>query len=183
VACGFSSAYIEDCVIVQNAATEFPGGGIFVGDSDIVLRRCTISDNQAGVDAGGKREGGGISIHAQSFATSSVIVENCIVSHSTRGEGIFCDERSTATISCTDIFGNAGGDWVGSIAKQAGENGNLEADPLFCDASNGNYGIAENSPCAPGASTCGLIGALGVSCGGTGIMELSWGRLKALYRH
>ena len=42
--------------------------------------------------------------------------------------------------------------------------------------------IKQNSPCAPSASTCGLIGALGVACGPTGISEISWGRLKALYR-
>jgi hypothetical protein len=180
--CQLSSAVFEDCVIVNNRATELSGGGVFVGDADVVFRRCTISHNESGVDASGDREGGGISLKAQSFATSSVIIEQCIVSYSSRGEAVFCDERSTATISCTDIFGNAGGDWVGSIADQAGKNGNLSADPVFCDIERGNFGLAENSPCAPGASLCGLIGALGVSCTTSGITELSWGKLKALYR-
>jgi predicted outer membrane repeat protein len=180
--CQLSSAVFENCVIVNSRATEFPGGGAFVGDADVVFRGCTISHNESGVDPSGDRQGGGISIHAQSFATSFVIIEHCIVSHSSRGEAIYCDERSTATISCTDIFGNAGGDWVGCIADQAGQNGNLSADPIFCDIERGNYGLAANSPCAPGASLCGLIGALGVSCTTSGVTELSWGKLKARYR-
>jgi hypothetical protein len=180
--CQLSSAVFENCVIVNNRATELPGGGAFVGDADIVFRACTFSYNESGVDPSGDRQGGGISIHANSFSTSSVILEHCIVSHSSRGEAIFCDERSTATISCTDIYGNAGGDWVGSIANQAGQNGNFSLDPIFCDIERGYFGLAENSPCAPGASLCGLIGALEVSCTTSGVMEMSWGKLKALYR-
>lgn len=180
--CQWSSALIEECVIVENAATEFPGGGVFLLNADVALRQCTISHNEAGVDPSGDRQGGGIAINANSFSTSSVTIEHCIVSNSTRGEAIFCDERSTATVSCTNIFGNAGGDWVGSIADQAGVNGNISADPLFCDIERGIWGLAQNSPCAPGASACGLIGALGVACTTSDITELSWGKLKALYR-
>jgi hypothetical protein len=163
-------------VIVENAVTEFPGGGIYLGNANVVVRRCTISFNAAGVAGGHDREGGGIDISS----SSTVVVENCIVSHSLRGEGISCDATSTVTVACSDIFGNAGGDWVGSLADQAGTNGNLESDPLFCD--NGKYTLTENSPCSPQASTCGLIGARDVSCGHAGIVESSWGKLKALYR-
>jgi hypothetical protein len=165
VFCQWSGAVIEDCLIVENYATAFPGGGIFVVDSDIVVRRCTISYNEAGAQAGGARDGGGIAAHAQ----ASVIVESCIISHSPRGEGISCDERSTATISCTNIYGNAGGDWVGSIASQAGQNGNISTDPVFCVPGTGDFTLSAESPCLPGnhpdGADCRLIGVLDRGCG------------------
>jgi hypothetical protein len=125
---------------VERGLTHRRSPSTFVIDSDVVFRRCTISDNESGVDASGDREGGGISVHAQSFATSAVIIEHCIVSYNSRGEAIFCD---------------------------------IERE---------NYGLAENSPCGPKASLCGLIGALGVSCTTSGVTELTWGKLTALYR-
>jgi hypothetical protein len=41
---------------------------------------------------------------------------------------------------------------------------NIESDPLFCDPLNGNYHLAENSPCVGTASDGGNMGALGVGC-------------------
>ena len=108
-------------------------------------------------------------------------VENCIVSHNRHGEGIYCDDGSSASVTCTDVFSNEGGDWVGCLEGQEGENGNLSVDPLFCDASLGDYGLSQESPCAPPNGSCGLIGARPVSCGSTRLEETTWGRLKARY--
>jgi hypothetical protein len=151
-----SSAVVEDCLIVENLAGAFSRGGIVAYTSNIVLRRCTISYNEVGA---------GIAIYASPFTTSHALVESCIISHNWHGVGIYHDERSTVLISCTDIFGNEGGDWVGSIADQVDRRGNLESDPLFCDAPSGDYGIDGNSLCTPWASGCRWIGARPVSCG------------------
>jgi len=68
---------------------------------------------------------------------------------------------------CTDIFGNAGGDWVSNLADQADQNGNICLDPLFCDPTNGNFFLQEGSPCLPDFNpTCGLIGAHPQGCSG-----------------
>jgi hypothetical protein len=68
-------------------------------------------------------------------------------------------------LTCCDIYGNAGGDWVGCIADQAGINGNFSDDPLFCDIAAGDYHLDDSSPCAPANNDCGvLIGVLGVGC-------------------
>ena len=68
-------------------------------------------------------------------------------------------------LSCTDIHGNAGGDWVAAIADQLGQDGNCCADPLFCDISARDYTLAAESPCAPAHSGgCGQIGAHPVGC-------------------
>ena len=74
-------------------------------------------------------------------------------------------EVAPATLTCCDIYGNAGGDWVGCIADQYGINGNISEDPLFCDLPGGDLHLNENSPCAaPQQPTCGQIGALGIGC-------------------
>jgi hypothetical protein len=66
---------------------------------------------------------------------------------------------------CCDVYGNAGGDWVGCIAGQDSINGNMCKDPFFCDADNGDFTLAANSPCLPDNNSCSeLIGAYGLGC-------------------
>ncbi len=70
-----------------------------------------------------------------------------------------------AELYCSDVYGNAGGDWVDCIWNQGGQNGNFSADPLFCDPDNGDFGLRSASPCAPQQNPdCGLIGAHDVGC-------------------
>jgi hypothetical protein len=72
---------------------------------------------------------------------------------------------SAVDISCSDLFGNEGGDWIGELAFELGVNGNICADPIFCDAENGDLSIRDDSPCAPGHNPdCILTGALPVGC-------------------
>ncbi len=61
---------------------------------------------------------------------------------------------------------------------------NLVADPLLCAEASADLHIASQSPCAPENSPagCGLIGALGVACESTPVLETSWGRIKHLMR-
>jgi len=93
------------------------------------------------------------------------VLQNCIIASGTQGAAVYC-VTGTPTFICSDIHGNAGGDWVGCIAAQAGMNGNFSADPELCDPEGGDFGLLETSPCAPenSPSGCGLIGACGVGC-------------------
>jgi hypothetical protein len=79
--------------------------------------------------------------------------------------GINLGEDATLILTCTDIYGNRSGDWVGALASQLGADGNLNVDPRFCDAAAGDYTLQENSPLAaennPG---CGTIGRYGAAC-------------------
>ncbi|MCK4680296.1 T9SS type A sorting domain-containing protein, partial [bacterium] len=51
------------------------------------------------------------------------------------------------------------------IAPLYGINGNFSLDPLFCDAGNGDFTLAGDSPCLPPNNSCGvLIGAHGQGC-------------------
>ena len=104
-----------------------------------------------------------------------------IIAFSTDGEAVYCPPGVSVTFDCCDLFGNAGGDWVGGIADQYGLNGNISADPLFCDPENGDFRLQEDSPCAPGTE-CDLIGAWPVGCGPTAAEQTTWGGLKARFR-
>jgi len=93
------------------------------------------------------------------------------------------DETSVPGISCSDLFGNTGGDWTGCIAEQMGRDGNFSEDPRFCDAAGGNYHLDSQSPCAPAQQpACGLIGAYEVGCGATATQPVTWGAVKGLFR-
>ncbi|MFB3907751.1 MAG: hypothetical protein ACE15D_05030 [Candidatus Eisenbacteria bacterium] len=81
----------------------------------------------------------------------------------TQARGWYCYEA--ASVQCCDSYGNSGGDGLCGIDL----GGNFSADPLFCDAPNGDYTLDWASPCLPGnhpdGVDCGLIGALDAACG------------------
>lgn len=96
---------------------------------------------------------------------SSPSVDNNIISFNEGTEVVACFSNSNPTLSCCNVFGNAGGDWIGCIADQDGLNGNFSADPIFCDTSVGNLMLYEISPCTPDNNSCSeLIGALDIGC-------------------
>jgi hypothetical protein len=108
-------------------------------------------------------------------------IANTIIAFSTDGPGIEATSGDAVTLVCCDVYGNQGGDWIGALANQYGINGNISADPLFCDPEAGDLTLHEDSPCAPGVE-CGLMGAWPVACGSTPTVETTWGAIKALYR-
>jgi hypothetical protein len=111
--------------------------------------------------------------------SGSVEVENTIMAFNLEGPSV---SGQGLDLSCCDLFGNKGGNWVGSIADQLGVNGNIAADPLFCDPEADILTLDRDSPCAPGQSGCGLMGAWDVGCGTTPAEGRTWGAIKALYR-
>ena len=126
-----------------------------VSGAQPALTYCTFSQNSASVG------GGGIYCSNNGLVT----LDNSIIAFSTQGEAVGCDISSSATLTCCDVYGNAGGDWVGCIEDQSGVNLNFSEDPLFCDLSNDDYHLLDESPCAPPEKPeCGLVGALDVGC-------------------
>jgi hypothetical protein len=124
---------------------------------------------------------------------ASVALENCIVSFGVGGAGVACQSGGVPSLSCCDVFGNPGGDWIDCIEDQFGFGGNTSADPFFCDPENGDFMLAADSPCGPGFNPeCGLIGASPVGCAPASVPEppedeppaaaVTWGGLKALFR-
>jgi len=184
-----SAGLMEDCLIQNNDTTNTngQGGGVFVSSSNPVLRHLLISGNTAsghygkgggvyigfepspslenctivGNACGIEGTGGGVSV--EWFATPTI--DKCIISGSTDGEGMICN-NATPVVSCTNIFGNAGGD--APCGTDGG--GNFSADPLFCGNTGYEFNLTPDSPCAPGNHPDGLcdgalIGALTAGCG------------------
>jgi hypothetical protein len=189
------SGLLEDCVFRRNQSGG--GGGVFA--YDVVVQGCLFEGN-VGDEGGALQSYGDATIEHCTFAgnrssLSAIIdvafgateIRNTIVCFSDSGVAATCSASGTITASCCDFFGNAGGDWVGCVAGQENINGNLSADPLFCDLAAGDYTLNANSPCAPPQSgDCGQIGAFGVGCGAVGaesnVESRSWGQIKSLFR-
>jgi predicted outer membrane repeat protein len=204
-------AAVINCTFLGNIA-EADGGGMFTMSAsyiDTQVSSCTFYENTA------YRNGGGISCHTiwpvinsctfygnsassgggiYSGYSALPFIENTIIAFGLAGGAIGCGGAShEAILTCCNIFGNAGGDWVGEgcygeIADQYGVNGNFSACPSFCNAEGGDFTLCDESPCLPGnhpdAYDCGLIGAWGqgCSCGPSATGQTSWGSIKAMYR-
>jgi putative hemolysin len=159
VYCQEASPRIVDCLITGNTAQH--GGGMACKDSSPRIMRCTLSGNSAPTGAG-----------IYNYHSSELRLENSIVAFNAGGEAVDCYYYATATISCSDLYGNEGGDWTDEIADQSGIDGNFSADPCFCQPFTGH--LAALSPCVEDHSpeTCGSIGALGVGCPYTEVTDL-----------
>jgi hypothetical protein len=125
------------------------------------VRQCTFYENSA-------TQGGGI----LTANNASVAVENTIIASGTSGAAVACVVGSAVLLSCSDLYGNSGGDYVGCVSGELGVSGNISEDPLFCNAEGGDFKLGSNSPCAADSSTgCGLMGAFGVGCTPTAVVE------------
>jgi hypothetical protein len=159
----YASPVILGCTFYNNHATDTGGGASGCGSADPLFRRCTFADNSAATG------GAGISCSCSADA----LLESCIIAFSSSGPAVTALNQSTVTLSCCDLYGNAGGDWVGAIAEQCGVAGNFSEDPLFCDHAAGDLRVDGESPCLPRnhpqGMECNIIGAWGVGCPGTGV--------------
>jgi len=155
---------LADCLFSGNTSPK--GGAVYCGDGDSyyltpmldgTIRGCTFYGNAADVGSFAY-----IQTDAESWTPSSVHIENTIIAAHSSGEPLYCEEVDTLEVTCSDVFGNDGGDWVGCLAGLDTIPGNVSADPLFCDPATGDFHLAATSLCIQ--SECGLIGALGEGC-------------------
>ena len=158
--CEMSNPTITLLSINSNIA-ENEGGGIWLSYSDMVINNVTISNNSS------SNYGGGICLNSNS---TIAIINSILWNNET---GISGDEvsfgmdgsNSNVTISYSNIQGgeegildNANG---GSVTWL---DGNIDADPLFCNPDSGDYTLAENSPCVGTGENGANMGAFDVGC-------------------
>lgn len=156
------SSPVTECLFTENSADS--GGAIFLESlSTPPIDRCTFVRNVA-------IKGSAMYLRASSNPTVSASIIASGV-----GGGPFLTDVSRPILLCSDIFANEGGDWTGCIADQLGTNGNISADPLFCDEMAGDFRLRSDSPCLPGSHpdgwSCGVIGLFGVGCPVSGAGE------------
>lgn len=174
-----SEITLEDCVFQANTAQTY-GGAVNLNGSVARVFGSLFVANSAGA-SGGAIRGHYSEINLVSstlFQNSAILgggifcgtdthvdVEQCIISHSLAGAAIDAEPTGALTLSCTNLFSNVGGDWVGTVSGWEGLAGNISADPLYCDPDQGDFGLSNLSPGAPPQSGgCGLIGAYPVAC-------------------
>jgi hypothetical protein len=149
VNCSSSSPEISNNLIAGNDAA----GIVCTGGAPRIMNNTIFG----GVDTSGA---------AIDIDTPSAAIVTCNIVAGGKGAGISA-KGSLSTIECNDVFDNARGNYVG-VPDQTGLNGNISAHPLFCNASGGDYSLADNSPCLsgnhPGGGGCGLMGAFGQGC-------------------
>ena len=119
---GNGSVLIKSSLIADNLNTDISGTqtGIFLQNSVPILINTTITNNS------------GVSIFIN--GGSDPIITNCIVWND-NGDEITITSSGDPIITYTCIDG----DWGGT--------GNIDTNPLFTDASNGDYTIQSTSPC------------------------------------
>jgi len=149
----WGSADIVDCVMARNR-TDLYGGAVFLHGLN-VLTGCTLVDNEA------KIQGSGVYLDSGSSAT----ITRSIIAFGATSEAVTSFSHDAVILECSNIFGNEGGDWTGSIAGQFEAAGNICVDPRFCDPSSDNpvfWNLRPDSPCLGG--DCGTMGAGAVGC-------------------
>jgi hypothetical protein len=115
---------------------------------------------------------------AAGFGSLAMTVSHNIFAGCQGGEAVSA-VGTTINSSCNDFWNNMGGDVSGWTPDPT----DFFLDPLFCDASNLDFTLRSNSPCAPGNNpACGQVGAFGADCGSVSIESASWGKIKSLYR-
>jgi hypothetical protein len=144
---GSTRSQISDCIFVNNSAGRVGGGSIECGSSAAPrIQHCVFHGESA--PAGG-------AIYCKD--RSHPHIQSTIIAFCSEGEAIACTDNAHASLRCCDLYGNAGGDWVGQIADQLGASGNVSRLPMFADPDGGEFTLRGDSPLRelPG---CGSIG-------------------------
>ncbi len=169
-----SSVYLSSCSVVANKSgtnahndtdSSGNGGALYVDSTVVHIENSTLVENACAGDSipGYKSEGAAIYLNR----SCSLTITNSILTYNHGAEVIVSNDstNNVTNFSCTDIYGNEFGDWIGSYADQLADSGNFSANPYFCDPDSSDYHLYDTSPCAPANNSCNeLIGALDVNC-------------------
>ena len=134
---GISSPQLTNCIFFNNTAN-FLGGALYnggnSGTSSPQLTNCTFYNNTANQ--------GGALYNQENGGTSSPQLTNCILWNN--GDEIFNSNATTTLNYCLLDDGTIDG----NVTYPSGVSGsnNIDADPLFVDAANGNLRLSNGSP-------------------------------------
>ncbi len=145
ISCITSLPLIQNCAIDGNSAGQQGGGMRSAGGS---IQRCLITNNTAGTN------GGGICM----VPNNTPHFENCTIygnSAANQGGGIL---RANSYNKNLIVWGNFATTCAGMTPSDVGTTysdiqggypdvGNIDTDPMFIDAPNGDFHLQANSPC------------------------------------
>jgi len=161
--CDFHCAPTLRNVIIADNVAQGVGGGMYCADASPHFNHVTISGNTAG------NCGSGICC-----AGTDVTIQNSVLWNYASQEVCFTESNwgpSSLTISCSDLQGGEAGIETNGFGEVLWLENNIDADPLFCDAENGDYRLQLDSPCR--TDVCGFMGYTGETCEGEGVEDLT----------
>ncbi len=184
-----SSLIVTSCRFLRNDAYSY-GGAICCLRSNLEVSNSLFADNYVKCiwpEAGPPIIGDGAAIYFGGGGGTSCAINFCTIvdsrthcgrsavyvaaSPGTISHTIIADSDTALAYSgnaqfvCSNIYGNEYGDWIGSIATQVGQNGNISEDPLFCGAFPSDYRLSASSPCAAANNSCAVtMGSEAVGC-------------------
>jgi hypothetical protein len=172
ICCHFSSSPVLVNNTIRNNSAGYRGGGI-----DCYYYSCPTLDHNIIVGNTAGAQGGGIF----AFHYTNITITNSTISGNSAadyGGGMFlarCTITVTNTILWADFAAHGREMWheqggypdnVTYSDVQGGSEGegNIDADPLFCNPENGNYYLWVTSPCLGTGQGGANIGVFGVGC-------------------
>jgi len=168
---------LTDNVIASNEVendVDGQGGAIYARNVyDCTLSGNTIVDNFAVV---------GSAMYLYDDADPQI--ENSILAFNRGGSAIECETNCDPVLTCCDVYGNEGGDFVECIADQGTLENNLSEDPVFCDFANGDYSLHSSSPCLATANPCQTtVGRFGLGCDQGISLTFNYDTVKVIWAH
>ena len=153
------SHVLTNCIISNNTS-EKDGGGIHVAlsshsDCMLTMKNCLVAGNQVlgtNDNPAWPSEGGGL----YCGTAGSAVVTGCTFAGNTapRAGGVYYRGQDFMGISNCILWGNVPDGLYGPaevtyscLQQRWPTEGNIEANPLFADATNGNYRLSRCSPC------------------------------------
>ena len=168
-----SSPSIEHVTIINNEAIN-NGGGLTLQNSNPSLTFVTLANNLSVYGAGGIYCG----YNSSPTITNVTVTGNSNINDNANQNfgGMYCETNAGPVLLNCSIWGNGGNEIFipsNSLFSASYSNirggwegaGNIDANPLFCDAENNDFNIAENSPCAGSGHNGANIGSKNVDCG------------------
>jgi hypothetical protein len=187
-----STSTISHCTFDHHFASV---GAVNCHCSDTRIESCTFSQNIA--------YNTGYDLYLPGNAAAGATIVNTIFSGNTLAgwqEAMVFLGEGTYTVEYCDIFARGGAQTfagvgvpvdlgslvsINAVGDSCDAYSNILLRPRLCDITYGAPGdlrLAEDSPCL-GAGEGGVdIGALGIGCTVSPVEEITWGRLKSLYR-
>jgi len=138
---GSSSPVFTNCLITNNTAYNSGAGVLNVSSANPVFINATITANHA-INHGGGIYNNGIAINIK----NSIIWGNTANHSMYPGKQIFNYGGVTSMEYC--CFSNGPGDTWQTSGAIMWDGNTIHSDPIFADASGGDYRIKGNSPCA-----------------------------------
>jgi len=188
----YGDIFVIDNIVNYNSA--YSVGGIFMWEGNIVLTGNVIACNITEFFL--ERIGGGICTGFSHVVMTNNVIYGNQASHAAAlfiGDNdipdtiLNCVFWSNSSDTDSNIYYGGAAPSISYCDVQDGwpGEGNIDANPLFCDTAQANFWLAANSPCV-GAGYGGVdIGAYGVGCEAQDVFEdiIAPGKLAILFNY